>query len=89
MSNRDPNEPLQIVPDNYRSPPEHIARNGEREFAVIYRARSGLSAGDIDCGVCPTSIQELSEAEQRDIIVTAEVLLRSVRDACDKVPQER
>ena len=59
-----------------------IAREGEQQFAVILRNRSGESAGRIDMGV--RDVTMLSDAEQQDVVDSAFAIYEGVCDQTKK-----
>jgi len=63
-------------------PPKHLAREGETEFAVILRNRSGHDAGCIDFSFPHATALDLSPAEQRELIDTARALAAAIEDCC-------
>lgn len=62
----------------------HIAREGEPEFAAIMRERSGQDAGRISYGIRVAAIEDLSPAEKTELLGTAEAMLSSIREYCQK-----
>lgn len=58
--------------------PEPVARSGETEFAAIIRNRSGMDAGEIDFSIKSARVDELSEAEKKDICFIAERLHQTI-----------
>lgn len=61
---------------------QHIAREGEQEFAAIKRNRSGFDAGCIDYGLRVQMVENLAPAEKKELLKTAEALVSSIRNYC-------
>ena len=78
-------EDIEIVPPT--KPLRHLAREGETEFAVICRQRSGFDAGSIDFAFPHATAKDLCPAEQRELIDTVYALARSIED-CLKATAE-
>ena len=74
--------PKPALPAIDPEPPKHVARPGEKEFAVILRNRSGHDAGCIDFSFPHATALALSPAEQRELIKTAKALAESIEDCC-------
>lgn len=64
---------------------QHIAREGETEYAVILRAKSGLDAGHIDFALLCGRVAQLCKEDQQDIVDTAETLLKTIKFYCRKL----
>lgn len=52
----------------------HIAREGETEYACIHRNRSGQDAGEIDFGIDVLAVESLSSSERLELVKTARQL---------------
>lgn len=62
--------------------PDHLARAGEPEYAVICRQRSGIESGRMDYVLPVQRIESLCPADKRDLLSTAEAMLERLREYC-------
>lgn len=61
----------------------HIAREGETEYAVICRQRSGQDAGEIDYGLNIAAIHSLSADDRKELVKTAEQMTKALKARCE------
>jgi len=47
--------------------PNRIARDGETEYASIYRRRSGQDAGELEYGINVSAVDELCETDKQEL----------------------
>lgn len=58
----------------------HMAREGETEYAVIKRNRSGQDSGRIDFCLPHERIEKLSAYDKADLVLTAYAMTRGICD---------
>jgi hypothetical protein len=63
---------------------QHIARDGELEFATLFRAQSGMESGDITFGVRVHSVSELPDGEKDELIKAAGRMTDSIKSHCGR-----
>lgn len=60
----------------------HIARDGETEYAALYRKRSGQDAGCIEFGISVSSVDLLPQSEKLELVRVAQQLIESLKRYC-------
>lgn len=59
-----------------------IVRDGETEFAALYRRRSGQDSMQIEYGISLSEIDKLSDSDRQELLLAARGMVREIVKYC-------